>query len=87
MIFFLKWVIIDCKKRGDIMDIYKRIYELENEIASLPQGSINMKKIYGKEQPYLQWTENGKSKSKYIKKNEREEVFAGVEGANSFKKN
>lgn len=61
------------------MDIYKRIYELENEIASLPQGSINMKKIYGKEQPYLQWTENGKSKSKYIKKNEREEVFAGVE--------
>ena len=79
MIFFLKWVIIDCKKRGDIMDIYKRIYELENEIASLPQGSINMKKIYGKEQPYLQWTENGKSKSKYIKKNEREEVFAGVE--------
>ena len=34
------------------MDIYKRIYELENEIAALPQGSINMKKIYGKEQPY-----------------------------------
>lgn len=26
------------------MDIYKRIYELENEIAALPQGSINMKK-------------------------------------------
>ncbi len=61
------------------MDIYKRIYELENEIAALPQGSINMKKIYGKEQPYLQWTENGKSKSKYIKKNGREEIFAGVE--------
>lgn len=61
------------------MDIYKRIYELEIEIASLPQGTINMKKIYGKEQPYLQWTENGKSKSKYIKKNEREEVFMGVE--------
>lgn len=77
--FHSKWVIIDCKKRGDIMDIYKRIYELENEIAALPQGSINMKKIYGKEQPYLQWTENGKSKSKYIKKNEREEIFAGVE--------
>ena len=77
--FHSKWVIIDRKKRGDIMDIYKRIYELENEIAALPQGSINMKKIYGKEQPYLQWTENGKSKSKYIKKNEREEIFAGVE--------
>ena len=53
--FHSKWVIIDCKKRGDIMDIYKRIYELENEIAALPQGSINMKKIYGKEQPYFRY--------------------------------
>ena len=61
------------------MDINKRIIKLENEIAILPQGSINIKKINGKEQPYLQWTENGKSKSKYIKKDEREQIFAGVE--------
>lgn len=61
------------------MDINKRMIELENEIAVLPQGSINIKKINGKEQPYLQWTENGKSKSKYIKKDEREQIFAGVE--------
>ena len=61
------------------MDINKRIIELENEIAILPQGSINIKKINGKEQPYLQWTENGKSKSKYIKKGEREQSRAGVE--------
>ncbi|MBR3608104.1 MAG: AAA family ATPase [Lachnospiraceae bacterium] len=61
------------------MDINKRIMELENELAILPQGSINIKRINGKEQPYLQWTENGKSKSKYIKKNERKEIFAGVE--------
>ena len=61
------------------MDINKRIMELENELAILPQGSINIKKINGKEQPYLQWTENGKSKSKYIKKIEREEIFSGVE--------
>ena len=27
------------------MDINKRIMELENEIAILPQGSINIKKI------------------------------------------
>ena len=60
------------------MDINRRILELENEIALLPQGSINIKKINGKEQPYLQWTENGKSKSQYIKKNEREKVFAEV---------
>ncbi|MDD6215460.1 MAG: AAA family ATPase [Roseburia sp.] len=61
------------------MDIKKRINELENQIAALPQGSINIKKINGKEQPYLQWTENGKSKSKYIKKGEREQIFAEVE--------
>lgn len=61
------------------MDINKRMMELENEIAILPQGSINIKKINGKEQPYLQWTENGKSKSKYIKKDEREHILAGVE--------
>ncbi len=61
------------------MDVNKRITELENEIAVLPQGSINIKKINGKEQPYLQWTENGKSKSKYMKKDEREQIFAGVE--------
>lgn len=61
------------------MDINKRIAELENEIAILPQGTINRKKINGREQPYLQWTENGKSKSQYIKKNEREQIFAGVE--------
>lgn len=61
------------------MDIHKRMIELENEIAILPQGTINIKKIKGKEQPYLQWTENGKSKSKYIKKAEREQIFAGVE--------
>ena len=60
------------------MDINNRIMELENEIAMLPQGSINIKKINGKEQPYLQWTENGKSKSKYIKKTEREQIFAKV---------
>ena len=60
------------------MDINRRILELENEIALLPQGSINIKKINGKEQPYLQWTENGKSKSQYIKKNEREKIFAEV---------
>lgn len=61
------------------MDINRQIMELENAIAVLPQGSINIKKINGKDQPYLQWTENGKSKSKYIKKGEREQIFAGVE--------
>ena len=56
----------------------QRIIELEEQIASLPQGNVTYKKINGKEQPYLQWTENGKSKSKYIKVAERETVISQV---------
>ena len=56
-----------------------RIQELERLIAELPQGNITIKKIKGKEQPYLQWSENGKTKSKYIKVAEREVVKEQVE--------
>lgn len=58
---------------------YAKMTELEQAISELPQGSITYKKINGKKQPYLQWTENGKSKSKYIKVTEREKVFEQVE--------
>ncbi|MCD7712859.1 MAG: AAA family ATPase, partial [Firmicutes bacterium] len=60
-------------------DDYTRIMELEQAISKLPQGGITYKKINGKAQPYLQWTENGKSKSKYVKLAEREKVFEQVE--------
>lgn len=56
----------------------RRIAELEEQIAALPHGNVTYKKINGKEQPYLQWTENGKSRSKYIKIAERETVIAQV---------
>lgn len=56
----------------------ERIQELENLISKLPQGSITYKTIHGKKQPYLQWTENGKTKSKYIKIAERETVMEQV---------
>ena len=55
-----------------------RIQEIENLITKLPQGSITYKTINGKKQPYLQWTEKGKTKSKYIKIAERESVMAQV---------
>ena len=58
---------------------FERITELEELIAGLPQGSITYKKIQGKEQPYLQWSENGRTKSKYVKAAERELVFEQVE--------
>lgn len=57
---------------------FDRIQELESLIAKLPQGSITYKTIYGKKQPYLQWTEKGKTKSKYIKIGEREAVIEQI---------
>lgn len=56
----------------------EHIQELENQISKLPQGSITYKTIHGKKQPYLQWTENGKTKCKYIKIAERETVMEQV---------
>lgn len=44
----------------------ERIQELENLISKLPQGSITYKTIHGKKQPYLQWTENGKTRTSII---------------------
>lgn len=58
---------------------HRRIADLVEQIASLPQGNVTYKKINGKEQPYLQWTEKGKSKSKYIKITEREMIISQVE--------
>lgn len=44
----------------------ERIQQLENQISKLPQGSITYKTIHGKKQPYLQWTENGKTRTSII---------------------
>jgi|LGVF01.2.fsa_nt_gb hypothetical protein len=40
------------------------------EFEKLPSGSIRMKKISGREYPYLQYKENGKVVSKAIKKSD-----------------
>ena len=55
-----------------------KIAELEDKIKALPNGSITYKTIRGKKQPYLQWREYGKVKSKYIKLNEREQIFTHI---------
>ena len=60
-------------------EIKNRIQALEEELSSLPVGSYVVKVIKGREQPYLQWSENGKSKSRYIKKDEREEIMKQLE--------
>ena len=60
-------------------EIVARIEAIERELSQLPIGTLVMKKIKGKDQPYLQWSESGKTKSRYIKINERDEVFAQLE--------
>lgn len=59
-------------------ELKDKIAILEERIQALPQGSITYKMIRGKKQPYLQWREYGKIKSKYIKISEREQIFAEV---------
>ena len=56
-----------------------KIRELENEIATLPVGYISNKKINGKIQQYLQWTENGKKKSRYLDSESAEELKPLIE--------
>lgn len=60
-------------------DITKQIQQIESELAKLPIGYISKKIINGKERFYLQWTENGRLKSKYIKSAEFDCISAQVE--------
>ena len=56
-----------------------RIAEIEEELKGLPKGKVFYKNIKGKQQPYLQWSEDGKAVTKYVKLGEREEVFRLLE--------
>ena len=58
---------------------FRRIREIEDQLAGLPVGTVVYKTINGKKQPYLQWRENGKTVSKYIKIDDRENTLAEAE--------
>ena len=62
----------------ELHELKKGISSLEEKIASLPKGSVSYKTIKGKKQPYLQWTEDGKRLSRYLKLEEREEIAGAV---------
>lgn len=47
-------------------EIQNELLKVQKEIAELPAGYISKKNINGKTRYYLQWTENGKKKSKYV---------------------
>lgn len=64
------------------MDYYEtrqRIAQIQRLLSYLPHGTLVYKNIKGNKQPYLQWTEEGKSKSRYIRIGEREQVLADIE--------
>ena len=47
-------------------EIQNELLQVQKEIAELPAGDLSKKNINGKTRYYLQWTENGKKKSKYV---------------------
>lgn len=64
----------------------KKVDELQKRISSLPKGYISNKKIQGKVRHYLQWSENGKIKSKYIPDDEYEETKRDIETRKTLEK-
>lgn len=65
--------------------IAEQITALEKELLGCVNGYISRKIINGKERFYLQWTENGKLKSRYVKSNELDNVRASVERRKQIK--
>ena len=63
-------------KDMDYESTIRRIREIEEQLTQLPPGSLVYKNIRDKKQPYLQWYEDGKPKSQYIKVDHREETIA-----------
>ncbi len=57
------------------MGINKSIIE---ELNTLPKGYISTKRIHGKNYSYLQYDENGKLKSLYVRASEADSVRAGL---------
>ena len=53
--------------------------ECETERRSLPAGSIQIKRIGGREYHYLQFREGSKVKSRYIKRSELKEISERIE--------
>lgn len=60
------------------MDIV-RIRYLKEWISQLPSGNITYKTINGKRYPYYQWAENGKQRSRTVKKEEFQELSEKIE--------
>ena len=67
-------------------DSYGLMRQMEERIATLPAGYISKKNINGKNRYYLQWKENGKLKSQYLREGEVEEIRAQIEERRQLQK-
>lgn len=55
-----------------------RAEELRERIKRLPVGNITVKTIRGQKRMYLQWREDGKNRSRYIRKKDEAEIRAAI---------
>ena len=67
-------------------DSYGLMQQIEERIAALPAGYISRKNINGKTRYYLQWKENGKIKSQYLREGEAEEIRMQIEERRQLQK-
>ena len=63
----------------DLPEMQTRAEELEQQIATLPAGSITKKTVRGKDYFYHRWTENKKRREKYIPADELGNFRAQIE--------
>lgn len=63
----------------DQLEMMRRIDELEREIASLPPGSLAVKKVKGKEYYYHRFTSAGKRSESYVDFQSAEELRSQIE--------
>jgi len=68
------------------VDKENRIIEIKARLEKLPKGTLTYKNINGKNHPYLQYTKNGKSVSRYIKLNEIGKILFEIEERNRLSK-
>ena len=70
----------------DNKELENELSKIRQEISELPIGYISKKTINGKTKQYLQWTENGKKKSKYVDDELAEELRAKIERRRELRK-
>ena len=67
-------------------EIQNELLQVQKKIAELPAGYISKKNINGKTRYYLQWTENGKKKSKYVDDSLVDDLRAKIERTRELQK-